>query len=76
MNQSLDKIFKTDSPDDARQAFNELAAELESKAERALETLELGLADATSVLRLPEKYRKRLRTNNMVERLIEKVRRR
>ncbi len=76
MHQGLDDIFKADGPDDARDAFNELAAELEGKADRALETLELGLADATAVLRLPEKYRKRLRTTNMVERLIEEVRRR
>lgn len=76
MHQGLDDIFKADSPDDARQAFNELAAELEGKADRALETLEIRLADATAVLRLPEKYRKRLRTTNMVERLIEEVRRR
>ncbi len=39
------------------------------------ETLELGLEDATAVLRLPEKYRRRLCTTNMVERLIQEVHR-
>lgn len=76
MHEGLNAIFKADSQKAARQAFNELAAELEGKADRALEMLELGLADATAVLRLPEKYRVRLRTTNMVERLIEEVRRR
>jgi transposase-like protein len=76
IHQGLDDIFKADSPEMARTAFNELAADLEGKADRALETLELGLEDATAVLCLPEKYRRRLRTTNMVERLNSEVRRR
>lgn len=76
MHEGLDEIFGADDPDEARRAFNELAANLEGKADRALETLELGLEDATAVLRLPEKYRRRLRTTNALERLIQEVRRR
>ena len=38
--------------------------------------METGFDDATAVLGLPEKYRKRLRTTNSVERLNEEVRRR
>jgi putative transposase len=38
--------------------------------------LEGGFEDATAVFALPEKYRKRLRTTNMQERLNEEVRRR
>jgi transposase-like protein len=76
MHRGLDNIFEADSQEDARAAFNELAAELEGKADRALKTLELGFEDATAVLRLPEKYRRRLRTTNALERLIEEVRRR
>jgi transposase-like protein len=76
MREGLDAILKADSPDGAREAFNDLAAELEGKADKAMETLELGLEDATAVLHLPDKYRKRLRTTNMVERLNEEVRRR
>lgn len=41
-----------------------------------MQTLESGFDDATAVLILPEKYRKRLRTTNAMERLIEEVRRR
>jgi len=39
-------------------------------------TLENGLLDAPAVLALPGKYRRRLRTTNMVERFIEEVRHR
>ena len=38
--------------------------------------LETGFDDVTAVLSLPEKYRKRLRTTNSVERLNEEIRRR
>lgn len=38
--------------------------------------LENGLEDALAVLILPEKYRRRLRTTNMAERLNEEIRRR
>lgn len=43
---------------------------IEGKADWALETLEAGLTDATA-FGLPEKYRRRLRTTNMLERLIQ-----
>ena len=43
---------------------------------RAMECLENGFDDATAVMELPEKYRRRLRSTNMVERLIREVRRR
>jgi putative transposase len=38
--------------------------------------LEAGFDDATAVLVLPERYRKRLRTTNGIERLNEEIRRR
>jgi transposase-like protein len=41
-----------------------------------MQILEMGFDDATAVLVLPEKYRRRLRTTNAVERLIEEIRRR
>jgi transposase-like protein len=49
---------------------------LRAEASEAIQVLQEGLLDATAVLALPEKYRKRLRTTNMVERLIQEVRRR
>jgi putative transposase len=50
--------------------------QLREEATSALETLEEGLEEATAVLALPGKYRRRLRTTNMIERLIEELRRR
>ncbi len=41
-----------------------------------MQILEMGFDDATAVLMLPKKYRRRLRTTNAVERLIEEIRRR
>ena len=41
-----------------------------------MQVLEMGFDDATAVLVLPEKYRRRLRTTNAVERLNEEIRRR
>jgi len=72
----LRRIFRSESQAEARQAFGELARELDGTAEPALQTLEAGLEDAIAVLALPAKYRRRLRTTNMVERLIEEIRRR
>ncbi|WP_213431625.1 transposase, partial [Paenibacillus dendritiformis] len=46
------------------------------KAERAMRILEQGFDDATAVMSIPEKYRKRLRTTNSQERLNEEERRR
>jgi len=45
-------------------------------APRAVACLEAGFEDAMAVKALPEKYRKRLRTTNMQERLNEEIRRR
>lgn len=50
--------------------------QLREEATSALEVLEGGLEEATAVLALPGKYRRRLRTTNMIERLIEELRRR
>ena len=76
MHETLDAILGAASPEKARQAFDQAAAELEGKADAALGVLEGGVEDATAVLALPAKYRRRLRTTNMVERFIEEVRRR
>ncbi|MCP4183419.1 MAG: IS256 family transposase, partial [Hyphomicrobiales bacterium] len=76
MRQGLKRIFRSDTAGEARQRFDELAEQLEGKANKALECLENGLEDALTVMSLPEKYRQRLRTSNMVERLNEEIRRR
>ena len=76
MHEALDAILGAVSPEKARAAFNETAAKLEGVADATLRVLEEGFEDATAVLALPAKYRRRLRTTNMVERFIEEIRRR
>ena len=70
------RIFGAACKEDARTAFRNLVDQLEGKADKALETLENGLEDALAVMDLPEKYRRRLTTTNMQERLNEEIRRR
>jgi transposase-like protein len=72
----LDRILTAPSPERAREAVGEACAELEGTADRALEVLESGWEEATAVLALSAKYRRRLRTTNMLERFIEEIRRR
>ena len=48
----------------------------EEKAAKAMSVLEAGFDDATAVLAFPERYRRRLRTTNSVERLNAEIRRR
>jgi transposase-like protein len=76
MAKGLDRVLEADTPEEAHRAFQGLADRLEGDADRALETLEAGLEDAIAVLRLPDKYRRRLRTTNALKRLIQEVRRR
>jgi transposase-like protein len=67
-----------DAPDlqTARLLLAQTVEAFESKASKAMKVLEEGFDDATAVLALPERYRKRLRTTNSVERMNEEIRRR
>ena len=76
MIRGLRKILGAYDRKDAQKAFEELAEELEGKADNALKVLEEGLEDALVVLGLPEKYRRRMKSTNMQERLIQEIRRR
>ena len=76
MAEGLKRIFRSDEAAQARAAFGDLVEKLAGKAERAMEVMENGLDDSLTVLALPEKYRRRLRTTNMAERLNDEVRRR
>jgi len=46
------------------------------EASTAFEVLGEGFFDATAVFALPGKYRRRVRTTNMLERFIDEIRRR
>lgn len=72
----LEGIFEASDREEAREEFEAFEEEFGEKAEECVETLRDGFEDVTAVLGLPEKYRKRIRSTNMVERLIEEVRRR
>jgi transposase-like protein len=76
MHELLDQILESDSQQQVQQRLEQNAQDLKERAPAALDILEEGLFEATAVLALPEKYRKRLRTSNMLERLIQEVRRR
>jgi transposase-like protein len=63
MHEVLDQILEAPSQEEAQSRFDAVANELEENAPAVLEALEDGLIDATAVLALPGKYRRRLRTN-------------
>lgn len=60
----------------ARMLLNEVLEKYKGKASRAMEVLEEGFEDAIAVLGLTERYCRRLRTTNGLERLKEEIRRR
>jgi len=76
MHDRLDSILTASAPAPAREALHATMEALGGDGDAALDVLETGFDDATAVLTLPPKYRRRLRTTNMVERLIEEIRRR
>lgn len=67
-----------DAPDvaTARLLRDQVVSDDGEKAEKAVTWLETAFDDMTAVLCLPERYRKRLRTTNGMERLNEEIRRR
>ncbi len=69
-------IFQAADIDEARRRLAEFSQRFAKSAARAVACLEEGFEDAMAVMALPEKYRKRLRTTNMQERLNEEIRRR
>ncbi len=72
----LKRIFASEDIAEARAKAVELAEQLDKRAARAIECLENGMEDALAVYYLPAKYRRRLKSTNMQERLIQEVRRR
>lgn len=76
LHRALDQMLGAADATEARNHLSALYEDLEGKAERALETIEAGLEDTIQVLSLPKKYQTRLRSTNMIERLIQEARRR
>jgi len=70
------RIFSSTDVVDARRHRDEFVKRFAKTAPKAVACLEDGFDDAMAVMTLPEKYRRRLRTTNMMERLNEEIRRR
>jgi putative transposase len=76
LHEHLRSLFEAPDLATARTLLHQIAATYAERAPKALSALEAGFDDATAVLALPEPYRRRLRTTNIVERLNEEIRRR
>ncbi len=74
--QCLRRIYDAMTEEDARRFLKETVEEYGSLAPAAVAVLEDGFDDVTTVLSLPLKYRRKLRTSNGLERLNEEIRRR
>jgi len=59
----------------ARKLSKDLIDEYEKTAAKAMACLESGLENALTILGLPERYRTRLRTTNLAERMNKELRR-
>jgi len=70
------RVFQAADLPEARRRLAEFGERFAKSAPKAVACLEAGFEDAMAVMALPEKYRKRLRTTNMQERLNEEIRRR
>ncbi|MBQ6014293.1 MAG: IS256 family transposase [Firmicutes bacterium] len=72
----LRMMFTAKTLEEARKIKNEIVAEYESVAQRAMSILENGFEDSMTVMCLPEYIRIVLRTTNIVERLNRELKRR
>ena len=72
----LRDIYTAPDRDSAKERMQQLSAQLTDRAPKAKKVLEDGFDDAIAAFMLPEKYRKRMRTSNYIERLNEELRRR
>ena len=70
------RVFQAPDMSEARRQRDRFVELFAKTAPKAAKCLEDAFDDATAVLCLPEKYRKRLRSTNMQERLNEEIRRR
>ena len=72
----LRMVFHAPDEKTARTLASDVISRYEDDAPDAVDKLEEHLDDALAVMALPQKYRKRLRTSNMIERLNQEIRRR
>jgi len=72
----LKLVFQAENQETALKLASDLIEKYEKNAKAAMECLERGLDDGLAVLALPVRYRRRLRTTNLAERMNEEIRRR
>ena len=72
----LKLIFQAQNKETALQLAKAFISRHEKQAVKAVDCFENGFEDALAVLVYPERYRKRLRTSNLAERMNEEIRRR
>jgi len=70
------RVFQASDLAEARRQLAEFTERFAKTAAKAVACMEEGFEDAMAVMALPEKYRRRLRTTNMQERLNEEIHRR
>lgn len=73
---SAKQVLHAPDGSSARLRLRETCATFESRCSKAVALLESAFDEVTSVLSLPSKYHRLLRTTNLVERLNEEIRRR
>ena len=69
-------VLQAPDMDEARRRMQDFADQFGKRAPKAVACLQEGFEDAMAVMSLPAKYRKRLRTTNMMERQNREIRRR
>ena len=70
------RVFQAQDYEEGLRRGRALVAEYEDRYERAMECLAKSLEECIVCLKLPEAHRRRVRTSNSLERLIEEARRR
>ena len=76
LKEDLRELWASKDQKTAREHLHRILETYSDKAPKSMRTLEEGFDDATAVLNLPSKYRRRLRTTNALERLNQELRRR
>jgi transposase-like protein len=76
MKQALNDMYNAPNIEKANLRKTQLMETFEKSAPKAVVLLDESFDDVTAVFNHPEKYRKRLRTSNSIERLNEELRRR
>lgn len=72
----LKLIFQANTKEMALSLSKQFVVKYEKQASKSVDCFERGFEDALAILALPERYRRRLRTSNLAERMNEEIRRR